>query len=487
MNDPIRRLSVLVLVLFLTLMGSASWVQFVKASELGEDARNVRTLYRQFGSFRGPIIVDGQAIVRSVPVDDPFNYQRTYTDGSLFAPVTGFYSIGAGRSGLEAAQNALLDGSADALFWTRLGELFAGTEQEGASVELTLSAAVQRAAFDALGGNTGAVVVLDPRTGAILAMVSTPSYDPTALAVHSSSESSAAYQALLADPGDPLINRAIGGDTYAPGSTFKLIVAATAIKAGYTPDTVIYGPTELSLPLTSATIKNYGGASCSPTDQLTLLEALEISCNTAFAQLAMDLGWEAIAETAEEFGWSEGLEIPLPVTASRLPDTPNAPQTAQSGIGQFDVRATPLQMAMVAAAIGNKGTLMEPYLVQQVRDSDLRVIESASPSVLATPMTSSQAAALTVMMQAVVNSGTGTGAQIDSVSVAGKTGTAETGLNTSPHTWFVGFAPAENPTVAIAVLVENGGSLGDEATGGSVSAPIAKAVIEAALAAQRGQ
>ena len=487
MNDPIRRLSVLVLVLFLTLMGSASWVQFVKASELGEDARNVRTLYRQFGSFRGPIIVDGQAIVRSVPVDDPFNYQRTYTDGSLFAPVTGFYSIGAGRSGLEAAQNALLDGSADALFWTRLGELFAGTEQEGASVELTLSAAVQRAAFDALGGNTGAVVVLDPRTGAILAMVSTPSYDPTALAIHSSSESSAAYQALLADPGDPLINRAIGGDTYAPGSTFKLIVAATAIKAGYTPDTVIYGPTELSLPLTSATIKNYGGASCSPTDQLTLLEALEISCNTAFAQLAMDLGWEAIAETAEEFGWSEGLEIPLPVTASRLPDTPNAPQTAQSGIGQFDVRATPLQMAMVAAAIGNKGTLMEPYLVQQVRDSDLRVIESASPSVLATPMTSSQAAALTVMMQAVVNSGTGTGAQIDSVSVAGKTGTAETGLNTSPHTWFVGFAPAENPTVAIAVLVENGGSLGDEATGGSVSAPIAKAVIEAALAAQRGQ
>ena len=487
MNDPIRRLSVLVLVLFLTLMGSASWVQFVKASELGEDARNVRTLYRQFGSFRGPIIVDGQAIVRSVPVDDPFNYQRTYTDGSLFAPVTGFYSIGAGRSGLEAAQNALLDGSADALFWTRLGELFAGTEQEGASVELTLSAAVQRAAFEALGGNTGAVVVLDPRTGAILAMVSTPSYDPTALAIHSSSESSAAYQALLADPGDPLINRAIGGDTYAPGSTFKLIVAATAIKAGYTPDTVIYGPTELSLPLTSATIKNYGGASCSPTDQLTLLEALEISCNTAFAQLAMDLGWEAIAETAEEFGWSEGLEIPLPVTASRLPDTPNAPQTAQSGIGQFDVRATPLQMAMVAAAIGNKGTLMEPYLVQQVRDSDLRVIESASPSVLATPMTSSQAAALTVMMQAVVNSGTGTGAQIDSVSVAGKTGTAETGLNTSPHTWFVGFAPAENPTVAIAVLVENGGSLGDEATGGSVSAPIAKAVIEAALAAQRGQ
>lgn len=485
MNEPIRRLSAVVLALFLVLMAAASWVQFVKARELGEDPRNVRTLYKQFGSFRGPIIVDGESIVSSVPVDDPFNYQRTYTNGPLYAPVTGYYSIGAGRTGLESTENALLDGSADALFWTRLGELFAGTEQQGASVELTLSSVVQQTAYDALGDQRGAVVALDPRTGEIYAMVSKPSYDPSLLAVHSSSESNRAYQALLADTGQPLFNRAIGGDTYAPGSTFKLVVAAAAIKAGYTPDTLVDAPVELDLPLTTATISNHGGGSCGPGDQVTLLDALRVSCNTAFAKLAMGLGWPAIEAAAADFGWGKELGIPLDVTTSRLPKDPNDPQIAQSGIGQFDVRATPLQMAMVAAAIGNKGVLMKPYLVDTVQDADLRVIETTKPSELSEPLSVDQAAALTVMMQAVVRDGTAKGAAIDGVSVAGKTGTAQTGLDTPPHTWFIGFAPAENPTVAVAVLVENGGDMGDEATGGKVSAPIAKQVMEAVLAVQK--
>jgi len=485
MNEPIRRLSVVVLALFLTLMSSASWVQFVKADQLGQDQRNVRTLYRQFGSFRGPIVVDGDAIVRSVPVDDPFNYQRIYANGPLYAPVTGYYSIGPGRSALEQTENELLNGSADALFWTRLSELFAGTEQEGASVELTLSAQVQQVAFDALGDHRGAVVALDPRTGAILAMVSKPTYDPSTLAVHSTSEANRIYQSLLADADSPLINRAIGGDTYAPGSAFKLVVAAAALKAGYSPDTVIYAPQELDLPLTTATMHNYGGEACGPTDYITLLEAMQVSCNTAFASLAMDLGWPAIQSAAADFGWGSPLSIPLGVTPSRLPDSPNAPQVAQSGIGQFDVRATPLQLAMVASAIGNGGVLMTPYLVATVRDPDLRVVERTKPSVLSTPLSADDAAALTVMMQAVVTSGTGTAARLDGVSVAGKTGTAETGLGTAPHTWFVAFAPAENPVVAVAVLVENGGDMGDEATGGRVAAPIAREVIEAAIAVQQ--
>lgn len=485
MNEPIRRVSVLVLLLFLTLMASASWVQFVSADGLGQDPRNVRTLYRQFGSFRGPIVVDGTSIVRSVPVDDPFNYQRTYTDGALYAPVTGYYSIGPGRSGLEQAENELLNGTSDALFWTRLGELVSGTEQQGASVELTLSAQVQQAAFDAMGDRRGAVVALDPRTGAILAMVSTPSYDPAALAVHSSSEANRVYQSLLADQTDPLINRAIGGDTYPPGSTFKLVVAAAALKAGYSTDTLIDAPDVLELPGTTATIQNYGGESCGPGEQVTLLDALRVSCNTAFAKLAMDLGWPAIEAEAAAFGWGGDLSIPLDVTTSRLPDTPNEPQVAQSGIGQFDVRATPLQMAMVAAAIGNNGVLMQPYLVDTVRDPDLRVVEQTRPTSLGQALSADDAAALTVMMQAVVNDGTAPAAQIPNVSVAGKTGTAETGIDgESPHTWFVAFAPAENPVVAVAVLVENGGDLGSEATGGKVAAPIARAVIEAALAAQ---
>jgi peptidoglycan glycosyltransferase len=486
MNEPIRRLSAVVLLLFFTLMAAGSWVQFAQAKQLGEDPRNVRTLYKQFGSFRGPIIVDGKAIVSSVPINDPFNYQRTYTDGPLYAPITGYYSIGPGRSGLEATENSLLDGSADALFWTRLGELFAGTQQQGASVELTINAAVQKAAYDALGDRRGAVVAIDPRTGAILAMVSTPSYDPAKLAVHSSSEANRVYQSLLSDQTKPLINRAIGGDTYPPGSTFKLVVAAAALKAGYSPDTLIDAPQVLSLPLTTATLKNYGGEKCGPTDKITLLEALRVSCNTAFAKLAMDLGWPAIESMAANFGWGSTLDIPLSVTPSRLPVSPNAPQTAQSAIGQFDVRATPLQMAMVASAIANHGVLMKPYLVSKVRDPDLRLIEQAKPEKLSTPMSSDAAAALTVMMQAVVKNGTGTAAQIDGISVAGKTGTAETGLGTPPHTWFTAFAPAENPTIAVAVLVENGGDIANEATGGAVSAPIAKVVIQAALASAAG-
>ena len=486
MNEPIRRLSGITLLLFLALMVSASWVQFVKADELGEDGRNVRTLYRQFGSFRGPIIVDGQTIVSSVPVDDPFNYQRTYTEGPLYSAVTGYYSIGPGRSGLEATENALLDGSADSLFWTRLGELFAGQEQQGASVELTIDAAVQRAAYDAMGSNTGAIVALDPSTGAILAMVSTPTYDPATLAVHSSSEANRLYAALDADQTDPLINRAIGGDTYAPGSTFKLIVAAAALESGYTMDTLVYAPQELALPLTSATIQNYGGERCGPTDNIPLIDALRVSCNTAFADLAMRLGWGVIERTAAQFGWEQSLSIPLAVTPSRLSDPVDDAQVAQSSIGQFDVRTTPMQMAMVVAAIANDGVLMKPYLVEKVKDSDLRVIESAQPEVLSTALSADTAATLNTMMQAVVADGTGTAARIDGIAVAGKTGTAETGLDTPPHTWFVAFAPADDPVVAVAVLVENGGDLGDEATGGKVAAPIAKAVIQAAIASAAG-
>lgn len=486
MNEPIRRLSAMTLLLFLALMVSASWWQFAKAGELGEDPRNVRTLYRQFGSFRGPIIVDGQAIVSSVPVDDPFNYQRTYTDGPLFAPVTGYYSIGPGRSGLEATENALLNGSADSLFWTRLGNVFAGQEQEGASVELTINAGVQRAAFDALGGNRGAVVALDPRTGAILALVSTPSFDPVALAVHSSSEANRIYSSLVADQTDPLINRAIGGDTYAPGSTFKLIVAAAALDSGYTPDTLVYAPQELELPGTTATIKNYGGERCGSSDNIPLIDALRVSCNTAFADLAMRLGWGVIERTAAKFGWEQSLSIPLVVTPSRLPDSPNNPQIAQSGLGQFDVRATPLQMAMVASAIANDGVLMKPYLVSTVRDPDLRVIERTSPKEFSSSLSRDTAGALNAMMQAVVSNGTGRNAQIAGITVAGKTGTAETGTDEAPHTWFVAFAPANDPVVAVAVLVENGGDLGSEATGGRVAAPIAKAVMQAAIDSAAG-
>jgi peptidoglycan glycosyltransferase len=481
MNEPIRRLSVVALVMFLVLMIAASWIQFVQADSLNADNRNVRTLYRQFGAFRGPFIVSGQSVVYSVPVDDPFNYQRTYASGPLYSHTLGYFSIGPGLSGLEYTENSLLNGSADALFWTRLGDLFAGTSQRGASIEVTLDAMLQQVASEQLGEQRGAVVALDPSTGAILAMVSHPEFDPTGLAVHSSADANRTYQALLADETDPLINRAIGGDTYPPGSTFKLIVTAAALESGYTPETMLYAPQELALPGTSSTIGNYGGASCSPTEQLSLADSLRISCNTAFADLGMDLGWGVIQRTADAFGWGEYVEIPLGVTASRLPEDPNEPQVAQSSIGQYDVRATPLQMAMVAAGIGNDGVVMKPYLVQTVRSPDLKVIESAQPEVYKNALAADIAAQLTGMMVGAVEDGTGRAARIPGVSVAGKTGTAETGLDTPPHAWFVGFAPADNPVIAIAVVVENGGNVGSGATGGTIAAPIARAVMEARL------
>lgn len=486
MNEPVRRLSVVILVMILTLMMAASYIQVIAAGELNADARNVRTLYREFGNFRGPIVVDGESVVWSEPVDDPFNYQRTYANGSLYAAATGYYSIVFGRTALEHTENELLAGSADSLFWTRMGDLLSGENQQGASVEVTLSAAVQQAAAEALGDQVGAVVALDPRTGEVKAMVTSPTYDPATLAGHDTAEVNAAYQELLAQEGGPLTNRAIAGDTYPPGSTFKLIVAAAALDAGYTPETELYAPDELTLPGTTTVMTNYGGESCSPNERQTLADSLRISCNTSFANLGVTLGWSVIERKAQAFGWGEDLSIPLAVTLSRLPDNPDAAQVAQSSIGQFDVRATPMQMAMVAAGIANDGTLMRPYLVDLVRDSNLRVIEDPEPEELSRPMSVRAAGELTDMMVGVVESGSGTAARIPGVEVAGKTGTAETGTDAPPHAWFVGFAPADDPVIAVAVVLENGGGASGEITGGRLAAPVARAVMEAAMAAEGG-
>ena len=281
MNEPVRKLSVVVLVMFLALMIAASWIQVVTAGSLNSDSRNVRTLYREFGNFRGPFVVDGDRVVYSKPVDDSFNYQRTYTNGELYASATGYYSIVYGKTGLEQTENSLLAGTSDALFWNRLRDLFGGREQQGASIELTLRAELQKTAMKELGNQKGAVVAIDPRTGEILAMVTSPTFDPALLAGHDTEEVNDAYAELDADPDGPLVNRAIAGDTYPPGSTFKLIVSAAALDAGYTPDSTVYAPDELPLPGSTATIKNYGGESCGKTEQITLEQALTVSCNTA--------------------------------------------------------------------------------------------------------------------------------------------------------------------------------------------------------------
>ncbi len=484
MNTPLRRLSLVVVTMFLVLMVGTSWVQFVQADGLNNDSRNVRTLYREFGSPRGPIIVAGTPIAWSEPVDDAFGYQRLYAPGGLYSSVTGFYSIVNGRTGIESAENDVLTGSSDSLFLSRVQDLITGKQPQGSSVELTLNPAAQQAAWDALGDQVGAVVALDPSTGAVLALVSTPGFDPNALATHDIAAARTAYSDLNAAPNDPLVDKALKGKTYPPGSTFKLVTAAAALETGqYSADSLLDSPDELALPQTSATLRNYGGASCGSGGQTTLSDAIRVSCNTAFGKLGMDVGADAIRDQAKKFGFDESLSIPMSVTKSYFPPNEDLDpaKLAKSAIGQQDVRVTPMQMAMISAGIANGGEVMTPYTVATVRTADLDVISQTEPSVFRRAISAETASALTDMMVSVVDSGTGTSAKIPGVRVAGKTGTAETTSEQSPHAWFTGFAPADDPKVAVAVIVEHGGSTGNEATGGKVAAPIAKAVMQAVL------
>ncbi len=483
MNNPIRRLSVVVALLFASLLVASSTISFVQAGSLNQHAGNRRTLLENYARERGPILAAGSPVARSVATDDELRFQRRYADGPLYAHLTGYYSFvyGAG-SGVERGEDTLLSGSSDQLFYRRMVDLVTGREPQGASVELTVDPAAQRAADEALGDQKGAVVALDPRTGAILALVSHPTYDPNRLAGHDLKAVQGSYAALNDDPDDPLVDRAVAGDLYPPGSTFKIVTAAAALSTGdYTPETTVPGPARLDLPQTSTDLPNDFAGACGPGDEVTLIRALTISCNTAFGSLGLTLGGDALRAQAAKFGFGERLSVPMSVTPSTVPAGMNPPQSAQAAIGQYDVRVTPLQMAMVSAAIANGGTLMTPYAVKSVRSPDLSVIEQARPQELSQAVTPEVAAQLTTMMEAVVTDGTGTRAQVPGVRVAGKTGTAQQGNGQPPHAWFTAFAPADDPQVAIAVVVEDGGTAGDEAAGGRVAAPVAKAVLEAVL------
>jgi penicillin-binding protein A len=486
MNKPIRRVSFIVAVLFCTLLFSTTWIQFVTAKSLDNHPGNRRTLLDSYSRERGAILVAGKAIAKSVPTKDEYKWVRTYPQARLYSQITGYYSLiyGAG-GGLEGAADSTLSGQSDKLFYRRVIDMLTGKPPTGASLELTINPKAQQAADQALGGQRGAVVALNPKTGAILAMVSHPQYDPSTLAGHDvglGSPVEKAWKKLNNDPGRPAINRAIGGDLYPPGSTFKLVTAAAALSSGkFTEESQIPGPAVLDLPQTSTKLPTDDNQPCGPGDKTTLTHALEISCNSAFGWLGMNLGGATLAAQASKFGFGDALRVPMRVEPSSFPAKINQAGTAQAAIGQFDVRVTPLQMAMVSAAIANKGTVMSPYLVQDTRNSSLDVIDQTQPEQLSQAITPDVAAALTRMMTTVVNTGTGTSAQIPGIQVAGKTGTAQNVKGGNPHAWFTAFAPANDPTIAVAVVVENGGNAGSEAYGGTVAAPIARAVIEAVL------
>ncbi|GAA5159754.1 peptidoglycan D,D-transpeptidase FtsI family protein [Ornithinimicrobium tianjinense] len=481
MNTPIRRLAVVVMLMFTALLLSTTWIQFVQAEDLRDLPGNRRTLIETYSRDRGAILVDGTAVARSERTDDELGWIRRYDQASRYAHLTGYFSFtyGAGP-GLERAANAVLAGTDDSLFYQRVSDLFTGTPPSGASLELTIDPAVQAAAQEALGGRRGAAVALDPRTGAILAMVSSPSYDPNGLSSHQLAAVDRTFAELDEDPDRPLVNRAIGGDLYPPGSTYKLVVAAAALESGdYDPDSELEGGRTYTLPGSSTSLPNFGGAACDPEDRPTLAESVRISCNTSFAWLAGELGADALREQSEEFGFGQELAVPMPVTPSSYPESPDPAQVALTGIGQHEVRVTPLQVAMISAAIANGGSVMTPYVVQTVRDSDLEVIDETDPRELSRAVSPATAEALRDMMVSVVESGSGTAAALPGMSVAGKTGTAEYGTQGAAHGWFTGFAPADDPRIAVAVVVESATDDWSGETGGVVAAPIARAMFEA--------
>lgn len=479
-TSAVRRLGAILGVLLIALVANLSRVQYLGAAHISSQPSNTRRLIASYTVDRGPILVAGAPVAASVATSGLLKYQRVYLAGPMYAAVTGFLSRVYGATGIEAAEDPVLAGTDPRIVApSGLADLVAGQTRKGGSVVLTLDPAAQKAAYDTMGAKVGAVVAIQPSTGAILALVQSPSFDPNQLANNDANVQIAAWARLTASPVQPLLNRAIR-QVYPPGSTFKLVTATAALSSGrYTPTTVVPGPAELLLPGTTTYLPNDTGGACYG-GSLTLTQALAVSCNTAFAHVGLDLGAAALTRQADLFGFNRAFTIPLAVVPSRFPADINVPQTALSAIGQYDVRATPLQMAMVASAIANHGTLMTPYLVSQLRAPDTSVLAQASPRVASQAMTPQVAQEMTAMMVAVVAYGTGTPAQIPGVVVAGKTGTAQTAPGQSPDAWFVAFAPAADPKVAVAVAVEGAPSLGD-ITGGRLAAPVAKAVIQAVL------
>lgn len=484
MNGTLKRVSVACLAMFALLMINVNFLQAVRAEELRADARNVRNFYERYSIERGRIIAGGKVIAQSVETDSKrFRFIRQYPDAKLYAHVTGFFSPES-ASAIEASENKLLDGSSADLLLRRSIDLFTGEPTKGANVEVTINPKAQKAAYDALrqSGKRGAVIAIEPKTGAILAMVSLPTYDPTELSGTDKGKVFSRYDELAKAKDQPLLNRTIG-QTYPPGSTFKVVTMAAYLEddSSRGPDTTVDAPQNLPLPNTNINLPNYGGAACG-SGSVTLTYALERSCNTPFGKIGMELGYDKMNEQTEKFGMGTQIGVPMSVAQSDFGKEEDKAALAMASIGQRSNRMTPLQMAMIAAGIANNGTVMKPYLVNKITDAKGDTIDEADPDELTDAVSEDTASKLRQMMVSVVQNGTANLAQVPGVQVAGKTGTAETADGQPPHAWFISFAPADDPKIALAVIVESGAAnVGAEATGGHTAAPIAKAVLEAVL------
>jgi penicillin-binding protein A len=478
MNKPIRRVAFVALMMFALLLANGTYMMIFRQESLAAQPQNRRVRDAEFAQNRGAILAAGKVeMAKTVPSKDRFKYQRVYPDGELYAPITGFYSYDRASSALERSYNAQLAGTDDALFVRRLIDMATNKTPKGATVQTTIVPKIQQAATDALGNQKGAVVALDPKTGAVLAMVTSPTFDPNDIASHDIEAAGKAYDRLASDPQHPMTNRA-AREIYPPGSTFKLVTAAAALADGKTPNSMVESPDRLRLPGTRVYLSN--STNCGG-NKITMTQALEVSCNTAFANLGLEMGASKLREQAQLFGFDRRHLADLGGVASQFPDKLNEAQLALSSIGQYDVAASPLQMAMVSAAIANDGVLMDPYIVSSVRSADLKPIQTHKATDLSTAMTADNAQDLQQMMLQVVNEGTGRNAQIPGVEVAGKTGTAQSDPKRKPFAWFTSFAPVDNPAIAVAVIVEDANIPRSDIAGGRLAAPIAKSVMQAAL------
>lgn len=487
MNLSLRRISVTVMALIVLLLLNATVTQVFRAGALRSDPRNQRVLLDEYSRQRGQITASGQILAYSVATNGRYRFLRVYPEPLSYAPVTGFYSLRFSSTGLERAEDPVLNGSDQRLFGKRLADFFTGRDPRGGNVDTTLVPRVQQAAWDALtqgcnGPCKGSVVALEPSTGRILAMVSAPSYDPNLLSTHDPAAQGSTWQQLRDDADSPLTNRAIA-ERYPPGSTFKVITTAAALQAGITDNEPLTAAPQITLPDSTATLENYGGTPCGGGPTAPLREAFARSCNTAFVELGMRIGGEALRNAADAFGFdAPPAAIPLQVAESTVGPMPDAAAVGISSMGQKDVSVTPLQNAMVAAAIANDGVVMQPYLVDRLEGPDLSDIATTAPTEQRRAVSAQVAAKLTDLMVGAEQMTQQKGA-IPGVQIASKTGTAEHGTdprNTPPHAWYIAFAPAQDPKVAVAVLVENGGDR-LSATGGALAAPIGRATIAAAL------
>jgi peptidoglycan glycosyltransferase len=483
MTRHIRHAGFFCVLLLAALLVNAARIQIVKARSYDDNHANRRSQIARYHQPRGDIVVGGEPVTGSRDSGEQLRYERTYRDGPLYAPVTGFASQVYGTTLLEHVKDSVLSGTDPALSPFPLMNGLTRDRSRGGDIVTTLDPAAQRAAYEGLDGRKGAVAAIEPATGRVLALVSSPSYDPSALSGNAAA-TARSWARLNADPDKPMLNRAVR-QTYPPGSTFKVVTAAAALDAGVVTDLdrPTDSPDPYPLPGTRTTLMNEGdGCGDAP-----LRDAFEWSCNTVFAKLGVDVGVARMARTAQAFGFNNTRQrIPFSVAPSTFDTSMDRAQLALSSIGQYNTRATPLQMAMVAAAVANHGQVRSPYLVERTTTNEGATVATAGSRPARAAMRPETADRMKELMEDVVTEGTGTNAAIPGAIVGGKTGTAQHGIGNAgvPYAWFVSWAQGEgdqDPKVAVAVVVEDGSAERGDITGGGVAAPIARDVMESVL------